>query len=189
MDIRAAIEFGADALGFIAVPESPRYVSAEQVRLMTHGLPPLINKVVVARSVSDAVDYSVDVVQFYTGSPDKSRPSVRVFRIKDTHSLAELVGYPESVDAFHLDTYHEGALGGIGKTFDWSLAREARKAVGDIPIILAGGLTPENVADAVAMIRPYAVDVSSGVEAEPGRKDHAKLKAFIEAVRKADLSL
>ena len=85
-----------------------------------------------------------------------------------------------------MDAYHKDKLGGSGETFNWDLAIEAKRRF-DVPIILAGGLTPDNVEEAIAKVQPYAVDVSSGVEAEPGRKDHAKLKAFLQAVRRADL--
>ena len=95
--------------------------------------------------------------------------------------------YPHrDVAAYLLDTHHESALGGSGQTFDWDLAVEAKRLAGDVPVILAGGLTPENVAEAVTKVRPFAVDVASGVEAEPGRKDHDKIRAFIQAVRDAD---
>ena len=93
-----------------------------------------------------------------------------------------------SPHAILLDTYHKDKLGGSGETFNWELAMEAKERFG-LPLILAGGLTPENVGEAVRTVRPYAVDVSSGVEAEPGRKDHAKVKAFIQAVREADRGL
>ena len=88
-------------------------------------------------------------------------------------------------DGYVLDTYHQDKLGGSGETFNWDLAVEAKARFGK-PIILAGGMTADNVGEAVARVRPFAVDVSSGVEAAPGRKDHAKLKAFIRAVRDAD---
>ena len=91
-------------------------------------------------------------------------------------------------DAVLLDAYHPDKLGGAGATFDWVLARKAKDAFRK-PIILAGGLTPENVGEAIAAVRPYAVDVSSGVESEPGRKDLGKLRAFIDAVRRADEEL
>jgi len=188
-DALAAVHFGADALGFIAVPESPRFVTPETVREVQQGLPPFVSRVVVAREITDAVGYSADCVQFYAGS--ENHPllrRIRVFRIKDEASLTELREYRYTPAAFLLDTYHEQALGGVGAVFDWSLAVEAKKIAGDIPIILAGGLTPENVAEAVRRVRPYAVDVSSGVEAESGRKDHDKLRRFIRTVREADLA-
>lgn len=187
-DARAAAESGADALGFIGVPDTPRYVSPDAVRECVQGLPPFVTCVVVVRTLLDAVGYPVNTIQHYSGdaaaSPGIRR--VRVFRIRDAASLDELREYRHTPDAILLDAYHETALGGAGKTFDWSLAIEAKRIVGDIPVLLAGGLTPENVGKAVRTIRPYAVDVSSGVEAEPGRKDHEKIRRFLEAVHEAD---
>ena len=89
------------------------------------------------------------------------------------------------VSAILLDTYHKDKLGGAGETFNWELAVEAKRRF-SLPILLAGGLTPDNIEEAIATVQPYAVDVSSGVEAEPGRKDHAKLRAFLRAVHKAN---
>jgi phosphoribosylanthranilate isomerase len=107
--------------------------------------------------------------------------------MRDDSTLAEIAAYSDPVGAILLDTYHKDMLGGSGEAFDWSLAARV-KALTDRPIILAGGLTPENVKEALDAVRPYAVDVASGVEASPGVKDHAKLKAFIRAVREWDLA-
>ncbi|MBC7808264.1 MAG: phosphoribosylanthranilate isomerase, partial [Akkermansiaceae bacterium] len=176
-DARAAARLGADALGFIAVPDTPRYVSPDRMRAASAGLPPFVNRVIVVREMTAAAGYPADTVQYYGG--DSAAPGlrrIRVFRVKDQESLAELRDYRHTPHAILLDTFHDTALGGVGKTFDWSLATAAKQIVGDIPLILAGGLTPENVADAVRAVRPYAVDVSSGVEAEPGRKDHDRVR-------------
>jgi phosphoribosylanthranilate isomerase len=144
-----------------------------------------------------------DALQFYDAKLEQNRAwlsgefrLVYACRIKDMTSLdalTEVVSFLHAPDplrysplhAILLDTYHKDKLGGSGETFNWELAVEAKRRF-DIPIILAGGLTPENVEEAISTVRPYAVDVSSGVEAEPGRKDHTKLKAFFEAVRRAD---
>ncbi len=188
-DVRAAVALGADALGFIGVPESPRFVSPETVRQITRGLPPFIHRVVVTKEPVDAADYPCDLVQFYTGDQQaEGMRRIRVFRIKYALSLEELRHFRYTAEAFLLDAHHDTALGGVGQTFDWSLAVEAKRMVGDIPIILAGGLTPDNVGEAVQQVRPYGVDVSSGVEEEPGRKDHAQIRRFIAAVRRVDLS-
>ncbi len=185
-DARAAVEYGADALGIIAVPESPRFVLPNTLHVIKAGLPPFVVTVVVARTPLDAVGYCCDAIQFYGGDNVAATRRIRVFRIKDAVSLNELREYRQTPDAFLLDTFHEGALGGVGKTFDWLIAVEAKRIAGDIPVILAGGLTPENVGEAISVVRPYAVDVSSGIEAEPGRKNHSKMEAFIRAVREAD---
>ena len=108
-------------------------------------------------------------------------PVIKAFRVKDQATLAEMRDY--SVWAFLLDSYVPGQLGGTGARFNWELAVQAKAFA--CPIILAGGLTPENVADAVAKVSPYAVDVSSGVEFAPGRKDRAKVRAFVERAKAA----
>ena len=105
---------------------------------------------------------------------------IKAIRIRDPSSLNRMIPY--KVRAFVLDTYREGQLGGTGETFDWRLAVEAKKSG---KIILAGGLTPENVGRAIEQVRPYGVDVSSGVEERIGKKDHSKLKRFIETAKQA----
>ena len=192
-DALAAIEYGADALGFIWVPGTPRYVGgfpggAE----VPDGLPPFVSRVAVCTTPDTLPEEAIarfDTIQVYAPCPlpIPGKRSVRAFRIRDEQSLTEITAALEiqRPHALLLDTYHGDKLGGSGQTFDWSLALEAKRRFG-LPIILAGGLTPDNVAQAVATVRPYAVDVASGVEAKPGRKDHAKLKAFIQAVRAVD---
>ena len=105
--------------------------------------------------------------------------SMKAFRIRDAESLKEISNY--ATEAYLLDAYSPDARGGTGERFNWDLAIEAQKF--GKPVFLAGGLTPENVADAVRKVRPFGVDVSSGVESAPGKKDHAKIRAFIAAVR------
>ena len=107
--------------------------------------------------------------------------TMKAFRIRDAESLKALRDYP--TDAWLLDACSTKAIGGTGETFNWDLALEAKKL--GKPIFLAGGLTPENVADAVTRVRPYAVDVSSGVESAPGKKDADKVRRFITAARSA----
>lgn len=189
-DAQAAVDAGADALGFIAVPNTPRFVASDFPHLLA--LPPFVRRVIVARRAEDADDYRPELVQFYEDTPSKSAARrgfahrIRAFRIRDEASLRELAEYPFPGVAVHLDTFHDSTLGGSGETFNWQLAVEAKKLTGQ-PLILAGGLTPENVADALEIVRPYAVDVSSGVETSPGVKDHAKVRAFVRAVRTWDL--
>ena len=105
---------------------------------------------------------------------------IKAIRVKDEESLRRAGEY--DVDALLLDTYTADQRGGTGRAFDWSLAVKARRML-RTPIILSGGLTPENVAEAIRKVRPYAVDVASGVESKPGRKDPKKMRQFIEAVR------
>lgn len=199
-DARAAVDFGADALGFILVPESPRFIGGRErlgeVRAFMAELPPFVSRVAVCARADDLDTLwssHFDTVQSYTsttpGDELPLRRFVYAFRIQDANSLDALAAAcsRSRPHAVLLDTYHKDKLGGSGETFNWDLAIEA-KARFDLPIILAGGLTPDNVADAIEKVRPYAVDVSSGVEAEPGRKDHAKLRAFFRAVASANRS-
>ena len=196
-DARAAVNSGADALGFIFVPNTPRYVgdSPSALRVPSQ-LPPFVARVAVCADLASLSGEAswFDTVQFYSTDwqPDAhpGRRMVQAFRIKDAGSLEEIAAALANrrPHALLLDAYHQDKLGGSGETFNWELAKEAKTRFG-LPIILAGGLTPENVADAIAAVQPYVVDVSSGVEAAPGRKDHVKLKAFCRAVRAADTAL
>ncbi|MGI4788874.1 MAG: phosphoribosylanthranilate isomerase [Janthinobacterium lividum] len=192
-DALAAAEAGADALGFNAIPSSPRYVDTQENFEITENLPMFIQCVTVVQRPGDEEEYVPDYVQHYEDTAAESRATglawkrIRAFRMRDESVLDEITAYADPVGAILLDTYHKDFLGGSGETFDWSLAVRA-KALTNRPIILAGGLTPENVKDALEAVRPYAVDVCSGVEVSPGVKDHAKIKAFVRAVREWDLA-
>ena len=188
----AAAEAGADALGFIFYQKSPRYLPIEKAAQIIRDLPPMIVKVgvfvdapeeVVFRVISDC---GLNVLQFHGSETPEyclqfGLMSMKAFQIRDAQSLSRLTDFP--TDAWLLDAYSDGRLGGTGESFNWDLAVEAGKW--GRPIFLAGGLTPGNVAEAVRQVQPYAVDVSSGVEASPGKKDHAKVKAFIQAAKSA----
>jgi phosphoribosylanthranilate isomerase len=189
-DAIAAAEAGADALGFVFYEQSPRCVSVEAAAAIIRALPPFVLKAgVFVNAPEDAVlrairQCQLNLLQFHGDEPPEycrqfGLLSIKAFRIRDAASLQLLPHYP--TDAWLLDAYHPAQPGGTGEQFNWDLALAAR-AWGR-PIFLAGGLTPENVAQAVRRARPYAVDVSSGVEAAPGRKDHAKIKAFIQAAK------
>lgn len=185
-DALLAAELGADALGVIAVPGTPRFVRPELVAAIRRALPPFLPVVVVAKTAEQALGYPGDAFQLYEGPLVPDARCVRVVRVRDQASLAAVAAAAaEPVAAVHLDAYHEKALGGAGITFDWSLAVAAKAHLQGKPLILAGGLIPENVAEAVRLVRPYALDVSSGVEASPGKKDPAKLRDFIAAARQA----
>lgn len=192
-DAHAAADVGADALGFNFVPGTPRYIEPQVAERIISHLPPFITTVgVFADASPEAISQVVracglNVVQLHGSETPKycndvgarcRVPLLKAFRVKDRDSLSPIPKY--KVSAYLLDTYVKGKKGGTGETFNWDLAKEA-KAYGKI--IIAGGLTPENVAQAIQQVRPYAVDVSSGVESSPGKKDHAKIKAFIENVR------
>ncbi len=185
---------GADALGFIFVRNTPRYVGdiPNLVELLD-SVPPFVSRVGVCLSPDD-IDPDLlnhlDVLQTYDhtnyGRDLSALRLIPAFRLRcssDLDSMGQVLaqGTPPAVQ---LDAYHEHSLGGAGVTFDWGLAIEARARFG-VRIILAGGLTPQNVADAIRQVKPYAVDVSTGVEKLPGRKDHSRLEAFIRTAHNA----
>jgi phosphoribosylanthranilate isomerase len=195
-DAQAAVAAGADALGFVFVPGTPRFVSTEQAAAIIRELPPFVAKVGlfvnadVRTVVTTIAQTGLDTVQLHgeetAGFARQFRGAVKVvkaFRIRGAESLAELPAYGDAADAFLLDAFVPGVPGGTGARFDWTHAVSARSH--GRPIILAGGLTPANIAEAVRTVRPFAVDVSSGVESSPGRKDYAKLAEFILAAKTA----
>ena len=191
IDARLAADLGAHALGFIFYPKSPRAVRPEVARDIIAKLPPFVMSVGVfvdeeAETVRGIAETAgLDWVQLHGKEPpdyccELNRRVIRGFRIKDASSLSILPEYQGSVQAFLLDTYKAGTAGGTGETFDWELARKA----GELgPIILAGGLTPTNVAQAIHAAKPVAVDVASGVEALPGKKDPVKLREFFRSIK------
>jgi phosphoribosylanthranilate isomerase len=189
-DGRVAAEAGADALGFVFYEPSPRYISPEAAAAIIGQLPPLPIKVGVFVNAPKELVLSamsqcrLDLLQFHGDEPPDyclqfGLRSMKAFRIESPDCLQRLPDYP--TDAWLLDACAPGKPGGTGQTFNWDLALEAMKL--GHPVFLAGGLTPENVADAVRRLRPYGVDVSSGVEAAPGRKDPGKVRAFIESAK------
>ena len=191
-DALAASQLGADALGFIFAA-SPRKVSAESAREIIKALPPFVKTVGVfvdedpERVSSIATMCRLDILQLhgsesvdYCSSFD--RRVIKAVRLQSRDELKNLSKYVDVVDGLLLDTYVPDKLGGTGITFDWQLAVEARRYG---RIILAGGLNPENVAAAISMVKPYAVDASSGLEQSPGVKDHEKMAQFIREVMQA----
>ncbi len=189
-DAHRAVGYGADALGFVFYDKSPRKVSVVMARKIIKSLPPFV--VTVGLFVNETIDRvqeirresGVDLVQLHGDeSPEMvsalSPYVIKAVRVKGAESVTGLNLYQPR--AFLLDAYSDHAYGGTGRSFDWSLSQW----VEDVPVILAGGLTPENVTAAVAQVKPYGVDVSSGVEAAPGDKDPVKLKTFIENAKGA----
>lgn len=183
----AAAEAGADAVGFVFAP-SRRQVTVEQARRIVAALPPFVTKVGVfvdeapqrVRQIAEAV--RLDAVQLHGGEPPAyaealGLPVIKAIRMRDREAVAAMRGY--RVAAFLLDSFEPDLAGGTGRPFDWALAAGLQAPA---PLILAGGLTPDNVGEAIETVRPYAVDVSSGVETD-GRKDPAKIRAFIARVR------
>jgi phosphoribosylanthranilate isomerase len=187
-----AADAGADALGFIGVPGTARYVTPDVYGKISEIVPLFVKRVVVVHRPEDADEYLAEYVQHYADTTDKSRFRrgaqwrIRAFRMRDAQTLQELADYPDAVGAVLLDAYHKEHLGGSGETFDWDLAAQAKRLT-ERPVLLAGGLTPGNVQQALEAVRPYGVDVSSGVEDRPGVKDPTKVQAFIRAVREWDL--
>ncbi len=197
-DARRAIESGADMLGFNFVATSPRYVTPAKARRMVKKLPAKISAVGVfqnekeAKMLEIARSVGLDQLQLHgEESPamvERLRGKLRVIkalRVKEPFRAAQVAAYRRA-DAILLDGYDRKARGGTGKTFDWEIARRAKRHG---RIFLAGGLTPENVGEAIRTARPYGVDVCSGVESRPGKKDPAKLQKFMSAVEGAPQGL
>jgi phosphoribosylanthranilate isomerase len=193
-DAFAAISYGADALGFVLYPESPRAITPEEAKKIISSLPPFATTVGVfvdkpKEELEALIDLTgIDIVQLHgteqPGYCNFHRKVIKAVRVKELSDL-ELLTHYKNVSAFLLDTYSQDVIGGSGQIFNWEIAVVAKKLG---RIILAGGLTPENIEEAIKLVQPYAVDVSSGVEGEKkGRKDHKKLKLFIERARNASL--
>jgi len=190
-DALAAVEAGADALGFVFYPPSPRHIHPEQAADIIRRLPPFVQTVglfvdaelSIVNTTADRC--GLDVVQLHGDETPGYCESVRrrvikAFRVRDISSLDSLLQY--QVSGCLLDAWSPAAPGGTGQSFNWEIAAVA---AAQRPIILAGGLTPDNVAEAVRRVQPYAVDVSSGVECAPGRKDVDKVRTFITRARQS----
>jgi len=191
-DARVAVEAGADALGFNFYPKSPRQVAITAAAEISKQLPPVIMRVgVFVNTLKAEVERAIrecglTMLQFHGNEPPEyctqfGVMSMKAFRVRDAGTLAELREFP--TDIWLLDAWSPEAVGGTGEKFNWDLAVKAQKL--GKPIFLAGGLTPENVAEAVRKVRPFGVDVASGVELSPGKKDPAKVRAFIQAAKNA----
>ncbi|MFZ6644562.1 phosphoribosylanthranilate isomerase [Undibacterium sp. TJN25] len=202
-DVQAVVAYGADAMGFVFYPQSPRYVTPQQAGALLAHVPPFITTtgLFVNANIDDVVNTlaaaPVALLQFHGDETAEqchqlasaaNRPFIRAFRVKADTSATDLLEcekiYRAASPYFSgllLDTFVE-SFGGSGKVFDWSLIPKelAPRAV------LSGGLSVQNATDAVSRVRPFAVDISSGVELSKGIKDNAKLRAFIQAVRLAD---
>ncbi|ATV19043.1 phosphoribosylanthranilate isomerase [Pseudomonas avellanae] len=189
-DALAAAEAGADAIGLVFYPKSPRAVTVLQARAIIAALPPFITTVGLFVNASrcelnetlDAV--ALDMLQFHGDeTPEECdgyhRPYIKALRVKAGDDIAQVCRTYRNARGVLLDTYVEGVPGGTGETFDWALIPDDL----DKPVILAGGLTSANVAQAIAQVRPYAVDVSGGVEKSKGIKDREKILAFMSAVQ------
>lgn len=194
-DALAAVEAGADALGFVCYRNSPRFVATEAIRQIVSDLPPFVMSVgvfvnedmITVREVMDRCGLAL--AQFH-GEEDATyckvlgRPILKAIRLRTRSDCLALAEFKKcaQVRGFLVDAFSEGIYGGTGQTADWELAAEVARVW---RVILAGGLTSDNVKEAVQRVRPYGVDVSSGVEASPGKKDCEKVRAFIEAAKLA----
>ena len=193
-DALAAVRCGIDALGFIFYPKSPRFITPENAKPIIETLPPFIDRVGVFVNASHqevirTAGCGLSYLQLHGDEPaDYCRALremlpvcgiIKAFRVGDASKPEDFAPYNDCVDAFLLDTYAKGIPGGTGISFDWSVIDSLAL---QRPIILAGGLTPENVANAIAAVRPYAVDINSGVELQPGIKDHDRLASLMRIV-------
>lgn len=192
-DGQTAAAAGADMIGLVFYDRSPRHITLAQAAEISCALPPFVLRVGVFVNPDEALvhqaiaECGLNLLQFHGDEPSDfcvqfGLKCVKALRVHDEESLQTLANY--HTDAFLLDAHSQSGLGGTGEKFKWELAEEAKKF--GKPIFLAGGLTPENVADAVRQVRPFAVDVSSGVEASPGKKEAAKIRAFIAAVKSVE---
>jgi phosphoribosylanthranilate isomerase len=191
-DALAATDAGADAIGLMFYEGSPRHVTVTDAKAICAELPPQIIRVGVFVNAEEALitraiaECTLNILQFHGDeSPEDCGRfpvmALKAFRMAGPETLEEMQQF--STDGFLLDAFVKDALGGTGETFNWDLAMRA-KEFGQ-PVFLAGGLTPENVAEAVRQVEPFAVDVSSGVEIEPGQKCADKMRAFVSAAKGA----
>jgi len=190
-DARMAVEAGADALGFVFCIASPRCLSYSNACQIIRQMPPMVMKIGVfvnppAEVARLAIECGLDAIQFHGDEPPDFCQNfvpraIKAFRVRDAASLERCEDYRGL--PWLLDSYVAGQAGGTGEKFNWDLAAGLR----DINpfLILAGGLTPDNVGDAVRRVRPWAVDVSSGVESAPGKKDPDKVRRFLRAAKQA----
>ncbi|SEP69895.1 phosphoribosylanthranilate isomerase [Solimonas aquatica] len=192
VDIASAVDCGVDAIGFVLVPASPRFIRAEDAATLRTRLPPFVSAVALfkdqdAASVQDAIDtLRPDLLQFHGGEPagfcaSFGLPYLKSVAMRGKVSLKAEARRHAGAAGLLLDGHAPGEMGGQGETFDWAALPAVNK-----PLILAGGLTPRNVAKGIALMQPYGVDVSSGIESRPGVKNATAMRDFVAAVRRAD---
>jgi phosphoribosylanthranilate isomerase len=198
-DLAFAVNMGADAVGFlVGVPESPRNLTLKRAKNLLLKVPVFVDKVVV--TIPKSIEWLSEVNNRLRPSAiqihgNKKLDSKKIQdRIKDT-MLIKTIYVTENCldektledlktfDAILLDSFSKNQYGGTGKVHDWKLSRKIKEAIVPIPVILAGGLTPDNIKEAILSVKPYAVDVASGIEINPGIKDHKKIRAFIETAK------
>ena len=202
-DLAIAVSMGADAVGFlVGVPESPRNLTLKRAENLLSKVPIFIDKVVVTPPKS--IEWLLEVNNMLKPSAiqihGKNELDSKIIQnsIKDTrliktiyvtkNSLNEkIIDDLKTFDAILLDSFNKTQYGGTGKVHDWKLSRQIKKALEPIPVILAGGLTPDNIKEAILTVKPYAVDVASGVESNPGIKDDKKIRTFIENAKQINI--
>ncbi|MCZ2807856.1 MAG: phosphoribosylanthranilate isomerase [Candidatus Bathyarchaeota archaeon] len=202
-DLAVAVAAGADAVGFlVGVPSSPRNLTLERAERLLRQVPIFVDSVVVTapQNIKGLVEICEGLkptaIQIH-GKKNFDASEIRE-RIKDTRLIKTVYVKTSSLnetviedlktfDAVLLDSFTKGQYGGTGRVHDWTLSRQIKEAVAPLPVILAGGLKPENVKEAILTVQPYAVDVASGVELRPAVKDHKKIRAFVENAKKIKL--
>ena len=202
-NLKTAVSAGVDAIGFIVgVPSSPRNMTIEEVQRLMNKIPIFIDRVAVL--VLDEIEQSIEVcktlhpstIQVHGGSSSladrfhremKGVPMIRAVDAKSRDAINDAREAAGLFDAVLLDSLNEKNLGGTGSVHDWNVSRDIAEMIRPKPLILAGGLTPVNVKEAVRIVKPYAVDVSSGVEVNPGVKDPRKIIEFVERAKEVSL--
>jgi len=195
-DAEMAVGMGADALGFIFAP-SPREIKPENAREIIRALPPFVKAVGIfvneeSRLIHQIVHFcGLDLVQLHGDEPPQMcvefmPRTIKAFQVRDDSSLRDIKPYCDRVRAILLDTYAEDKRGGTGSTFDWGLAVKGKEF--GLPIILSGGLNPSNVGKAISTVKPFAVDVNSGVEESPGKKSPDLMKSLMKTIRGGAIS-
>jgi phosphoribosylanthranilate isomerase len=195
-DALAAAHSGADAIGLVFHERSPRHVSIAQAKQLADALPPFVFAVGLFVNAEAAFVHAVlasvplDILQFHGDEPAEfcaqfAKPYLKAIRVKAGVDLLQCAARFHTAKGLLLDAHVEGIAGGTGATFDWALIPKQLP----LPVILSGGLNAGNVVAAIKQVRPYAVDVSSGVEASKGIKDAAKIAAFINEVKRTDVQL
>jgi len=202
-DLAVAVATGADAVGFlVGVPSSPRNLTLERAERLLRQVPIFVDSVVVMapQNINGLVEICEGLkptaIQIH-GKKNFDASEIRE-RIKDTRLIKTIYVTKDALketviedlktfDAVLLDSFTKGQYGGTGRVHDWTLSRQIKEAVASLPVILAGGLKPENVKEAILTVQPYAVDVASGVELRPAIKDHEKIRAFVENAKEIKL--
>ncbi len=189
-DAQLACNYGADAIGLVFYPPSPRYVTIEQAAQVVESLPPFVHSVALfvnaqREEIENVINHAaIDLIQFHGDESAQfcrsfKRPYIKAIRMKEGLDLYAVQQEYACARGLLLDTYKKGIPGGTGETFNWEkVPHDLNK-----PVILAGGLIAENVAQAIKQVQPYAVDVSGGVEASKGKKDREKIARFMENIR------